>query len=286
MQNSMANINNSLTSYDLHCHSTASDGCLAPEDLVQRAADKGVTALALTDHDTLNGLDEAQCKATQLGITLITGIELSTLWENQCLHVVGIGINRHHSQLIEATQQLQLLRDERAEKIADKLAQKQIPGALDAVKLAAGNSMITRSHFADFLLKHDHVRTHQDAFDRYLAKGKPAYVATPWTDLNLAIQWITQADGVAILAHPLRYKLTSKWMKRLLSAFKTAGGQGIEVVTGRSSAEEIRIATTWASTYDLAGSCGSDFHCPEQWVELGRLHPLPAHLKPVWELLR
>ncbi|MDD5274993.1 MAG: PHP domain-containing protein [Methylovulum sp.] len=271
--------------YDLHCHSTASDGALSPTAVVQRAHQQGVTALALTDHDTTDGLAEAQCCAATTGIKLITGIELSTNWQNKCFHIVGLGINPAYPSLQEATRNLQNVRLERAEKIADKLAKKHITGAFDAVKKAAGSGMITRTHFADFLVSQHHVDSQQEAFDRYLAKGKPAYVATAWADLALAVSWITGSGGVAVLAHPLRYQLTASWMKRLLAAFKEAGGQGLEVITGRTNPDEIRVAANYAARFQLAGSTGSDFHSPaNQWVELGRLAPLPSTVTPVWEL--
>jgi predicted metal-dependent phosphoesterase TrpH len=273
--------------YDLHCHSIASDGALTPTELVQRAHEHGVTSLALTDHDTVAGLKEAQAAATATGIEFISGIELSTSWQNKCFHIVGLGIDPEYPPLAEATRNLQIMRTERAEKIADKLEKKRIPGALDAVQKAAGNGMITRSHFADFLLSQFHVSTQQEAFDRYLGAGKSAFVATTWTDMELAINWITQSGGVAVLAHPLRYKLTPSWMKRLLAAFKEFDGQGIEVVTGRYSSDEIKKVAGYATRFELAGSVGSDFHNPaNQWVELGRLAPLPENIKPVWELLR
>lgn len=272
--------------YDLHCHSTASDGALSPTELITRAHEQGVTSLALTDHDTTAGLTEARAAATANGIKLISGIELSTSWQDKCFHIVGLGIDPDYGPLAQATQNLQTVRLERAEKIAQKLEKKRIPGALEAVKRAAGDSMITRTHFADFLLSQNHVSTQQEAFDRYLARGKPAYVSTPWAELGQAINWITESGGIAVLAHPLRYKLTANWMKRLLTAFKEAGGQGIEVVTSRISADEIRLVAGYAARFELAGSVGSDFHNPEnQWVELGRLVPLPPHIKPVWELL-
>jgi predicted metal-dependent phosphoesterase TrpH len=272
--------------YDLHCHSNASDGTLSPTELVLRAHQQGVTSLALTDHDTTAGLAEAQLCATATGTKLITGIELSTNWQDKCFHVVGLGINPAYAPLAEATHSLQSTRLERAEKIALKLEKKRIPGAFDAVKNAAGEGMITRTHFADFLMSQNHVSTQQEAFDRYLAKGKAAYVATSWAELELAISWITGSGGVAVLAHPLRYKLTANWMKRLLSAFKDAGGQGIEVITSRMNADEIRVAADYATRFDLAGSIGSDFHnAANQRVELGRLAPLPKNIKPVWELL-
>jgi len=272
--------------YDLHCHSTASDGALSPTELVQRAHQQGVTSLALTDHDTTAGLTEAQLCADATGVKLITGIELSTNWLDKCFHIVGLGIDPTYAPLAEATFNLQSTRLERAEKIAFKLEKKRISGALEAVKKAAGDGMITRTHFADFLVSQNHVSTQQEAFDRYLSKGKPAYVATSWAELELAVNWITGSGGVAILAHPLRYKLTANWMKRLLTVFKDAGGQGIEIITGRINPDEIRLVTDYATRFELAGSVGSDFHSPvNQWVELGKLAPLPKIIKPVWELL-
>lgn len=272
--------------YDLHCHSTASDGALSPAEVVQRAYEHGVTALALTDHDTTAGLDEAQNCALASGIKLIPGIELSASWSGQCFHIVGLGINPNYPLLAEATQNLQHTRLERAEKIADKLEKKRIPGALEAVKKAAGDGMITRTHFADFLVSQNHVSTQQEAFDRYLAKGKPAYVSTPWAELEQAVNWITESGGIAVLAHPLRYRLTANAMKRLLATFKSAGGKGIEVVTGRCTADEITRVAAYATRFELAGSTGSDFHSPDNpWLELGRLADLPEHITPVWELL-
>jgi 3',5'-nucleoside bisphosphate phosphatase len=272
--------------YDLHCHSTASDGALSPTELVQRAHRQGVTSLALTDHDTTAGLTEAQLCADATGVRLITGIELSANWQDKCFHIVGLGIDPTYAPLAEATGNLQSTRLERAEKIALKLEKKRIPGAWEAVKNAAGDGMITRTHFADFLLSQNHVSTQQEAFDRYLSKGKPAYVSTSWAKLELAVNWITGSGGVAVLAHPLRYKLTANWMKRLLTIFKDAGGQGIEIITGRINPDEIRLVMDYATRFELAGSVGSDFHSPvNQWVELGRLAPLPKNIKPVWELL-
>lgn len=272
--------------YDLHCHSTVSDGTLSPTQLIQRACEQGVTALALTDHDTTAGYGEAKAAADKLNLRLIPGIELSASWQNKTFHIVGLGINPDYPALLGAAQHLQAVRLERAGRIAEKLEKKRITGALEAVIKAAGDSMITRTHFADFLVSQHHVDSQQEAFDRYLAKGKPAYVATVWAEMALAVDWIIQSGGVAVLAHPLRYQLTANWMKRLLTAFKQAGGQGIEIVTGRCNADEINRVTRYACDFGLAGSVGSDFHSPENpWVELGRLAPLPANLTPVWALL-
>jgi 3',5'-nucleoside bisphosphate phosphatase len=271
--------------YDLHCHSTLSDGALSPSELVQRAYDQGVTSLALTDHDTMAGYTEAESAARQAGVTLIPGIELSVSWQGKSFHILGLNIDPNYPPLLEATRQIQTVRFERAEKIAAKLEKKRIAGAFDWVVKAAGDGMITRTHFAGFLVSQFHVSTQQEAFDRYLAKGKPAYVSTEWANMDSAINWINQSGGHAVLAHPLRYKLTSNWMKRLLTAFKQAGGQGIEVVTGRCNADEVRLAAEYANRFELAGSVGSDFHSPQNpWVELGRLAHLPANIKPIWEL--
>jgi len=271
--------------YDLHCHSTASDGALAPGEVVRRAYEHGVTSLALTDHDTTAGLAEAQHSAWVTGMKFIPGIELSANWSGQCFHIVGLGINPAYPPLAQATRNLQNTRLERAEKIALKLEKKRISGALEAVTKAAGDGMITRTHFADFLLAQNLVASQQEAFDRFLAKGKPAYVATSWVELELAVSWITQSGGVAVLAHPLRYNLSANVMKRLLTVFKEAGGKGIEVVTGRCNADEIQRVANFAVRFELAGSTGSDFHNPDnQWVELGRLAPLPKNITPVWEL--
>lgn len=273
--------------YDLHCHSTASDGALSPTELVRRAHEYGVTSLALTDHDTVAGLNEAQTAASAIGVKLIPGIELSTSWQNKCFHIVGLDINPDYPPLALATHNLQIMRMERAEKIAQKLEKKNIPGALAAVKKTVGDGMITRTHFADFLVAGFHVSTSQEAFDRYLGAGKSAFVPTAWSDMELAISWITQSGGIAVLAHPLRYKLTGSWINRLLAAFKEAGGLGIEVVTGRYNNDEIQVVANYAARFGLVGSVASDFHSPEnQWVELGRLAPLPKNIKPVWELFK
>jgi hypothetical protein len=271
--------------YDLHSHSIASDGALSPTELVKRAYEKGVTVLALTDHDTTNGLAEAQQAAAELGMRLINGIELSASHLNQCLHIVGLNIDPNNPALSEGIAQQQKIRDLRAKQIAEKLEKKKIFGAYEFVTQAAGNGEITRSHFADFLLTHQHVTTQQEAFDRYLSKGKPAFVPTVWASLEETVAWIKAAGGVAVVAHPLRYKLSVKWMNRALAVFKQAGGQGIEVVTGRASLDEIRISQQFAEKHQLYASAGSDFHAPDNlYLELGRLAAMPAGLKPVWEL--
>jgi predicted metal-dependent phosphoesterase TrpH len=273
-----------IDKYDLHSHSTASDGALSPTELVIRAKAQNVTALALTDHDTVFGLKEALETANLMEITLISGIEISTTWKKRCLHIVGLNIDPTSKILLDGLERQQNIRAERAKTIALKLEKKGIKGAYEAVVKASKNGMITRSHFAGFLLKENHVSRGQEAFDRYLGDGKSAYVTTVWADLSDAIYWIQQAGGVAVLAHPLRYKMTASWMRRLLVEFKAMGGAGIEVVTGRSSKEDIRISADYAKKFELAGSVGSDFHTPKnQWIELGRFPQLPEGIQPIWE---
>ena len=271
--------------YDLHCHSTASDGSLTPTELIQRAKLKGVTTLALTDHDTINGQIEAENAATENEIKLISGIEISTTWENKCFHIVGLNIDINNSTLTSGIQGLQAIRTERAKTIARKLEKKRIPGAYEAVTKATNGGMITRLHFANFLVSNNYVSNQQQAFDKYLGKGKPAFVSTVWAELQTAVEWINQAGGIAIVAHPMRYKLTASWMKRFLSFFKETGGQGIEVITGRSTPDEIRRSVLYANQFEFSASVGSDFHTPDnKWVELGRLAPLPRNTVPIWEL--
>jgi len=271
--------------YDLHCHSTASDGSLSPTEVIERAHQQGVTSIALTDHDTINGQAEAAKAALANDITFIPGIEISTTWENKCFHIVGLNIDPTNTALVSGINKLQTLRTERAKKIALKLEKRRIPNVYEGVVELAKGGMITRAHFANFLLANNYVNTQQQAFDRYLGKGKSAFVSTVWAELEETVKLIRQAGGVAVVAHPLRYKLTASWMRRFLAAFKDFGGHGIEVVTGRSSADEIRRALLYANQYQLAASIGSDFHSPANpWVELGRLAPLPENIQPVWEL--
>jgi len=275
-----------ILKYDLHSHSNFSDGKLTPTQLFQRAKNQQVTALALTDHDTTAGLLEAQTIAKSLNMQCINGIEISTTWEKKCLHILGLGINPQAPALVEGIAGLQSLRHERARKIALKLAKQKITGAYEQVVKNAGSSMITRCHFANFLLDAGHVPSFQKAFDNYLAQGKSAFVATEWVEMATAINWIQQAGGIPVLAHPLRYKLTASWMRKLLTAFKQAGGLGIEVVTGNNNAHEIHTSYEYAKKFALAASVGSDFHDPNnKWIELGRLAPLPTDIPAVWNLL-
>jgi len=271
--------------YDLHCHSTASDGALSPKEVVLRAKEMGVTTLALTDHDTVTGLEEAQKTAEELDINFIPGIEFSCTWNKKTFHIIGLNINPSHPELLAGTHKLQSIRSERAQKISQKLKKQNIPDVYESILAEANSNMITRTHFANYLLKNNYVSTMQGAFDSYLGQGKTAFVSTEWASLEDTLHYITAAGGIAILAHPLRYKMTASWMRRFLTAFKAEGGLGIEVITGRTNPDEIRRSIHFAKQFDLHGSIGSDFHTPKNpWVELGRLATFPENIKPVWRL--
>jgi len=272
--------------YDLHSHSTASDGRLAPAALVRRAAAHGVTALALTDHDTVTGLPEASAEAERIGMRLISGAELSAAWEGRSLHVVGLGIDPEHPRLRDGLERLQALRRERAERMDRRLGQKRIHGVLEEARALAGDAMVTRTHFARVLMRRGYGSSLDHVFRHFLRRGKPGYVKTEWPVLAEAVDWIRAAGGVAVLAHPLAYGLTRTWLRRICTAFAEMGGRGVEVVTGTSGANAVESAAALARRSGLAASVGSDFHDPEMpWVELGRLRPLPPDLVPVWQLL-
>ncbi|MDT8406483.1 MAG: PHP domain-containing protein [Methylococcales bacterium] len=271
--------------YDLHCHSTASDGLLSPTELVNRAARQGVTHLALTDHDTLQGQAEAQLACQAQGITFIPGIELSAGWRKLCVHIVGLHIDLDNPRLRQGCQALAIQRTERARLISTKLAKIGIPDAYESIQQHIGVSMPTRAHFAHFLLKQGHISQLQQAFDRYLGQGKPCYVNGEWPSLNEVVTWIHDAGGIAVLAHPLRYSLSKTQTRLLLTEFTVAGGQAIEVVTGQSNHDQIQTSAQWARRFNLAASQGSDFHHPDNiYVELGKLAAMPTDLKPVWLL--
>lgn len=272
------------TIYDFHSHSTASDGSLSPTELVRRAGDKGVDCLALTDHDTTAGLEEARQAALDSNLRFLPGIELSINWESHVFHVVGLNIDPGYEPLQSGVRKLAKIRHERAEEIGRRLEKKGITGVYEQALQLAADGMITRTHFAKVLLERQCVPTLQKAFDRYLGRGKPGYVAARWTNLDEGIGWITGCGGTAVLAHPRRYRITASRLRKFLAAFVEAGGESIEVVCGNSNPEDIHISARFAREFGLLGSSGSDFHSPESsWVELGRLHPMPADIAPVWD---
>lgn len=271
--------------FDLHTHSTASDGVLTPQQLVKKAHQTGITTLALTDHDTVAGLAAAQNAAKDLDITLINGIELSTQWDNKTIHIVGLNIDAGNDIMVNATLHSSQLREERAIKIGEKLEKAGIKDAYDNAKRIAAEGTVTRQHFSTFLVENGYAKNQSDVFKRYLVKGKPGYVSATWPTLEETVTLINATGGVAVIAHPLRYKMTATKCRNMIKEFKALGGKGIEVVTGHNQSHEIEIATGYAKRYDVAASVGSDFHNGEtSWGQLGQLAALPPGLTPVWEL--
>jgi predicted metal-dependent phosphoesterase TrpH len=268
---------------DLHCHSIASDGTLSPHDVVRRAAGNGVGILALTDHDTTAGLDEAYNAARGAGIVFKTGIEISTTCDGKLLHIVGLDIDPDHPPLVTGMKMLRDIREQRAMEIGRRLEKAGFANATDEACRLAGDGNVTRTHFARFLIESGAARDYKDVFKRFLVRGKPGYYRVDWADLDDAVQWITGAGGVAVVAHPMRYKLTASWLNRILEAFRRAGGTGIEVITGNNTADDNARSAFFARKHGLLASQGSDFHEPGKWVELGKLAQMPADLAPVWQ---
>lgn len=269
---------------DLHSHSTASDGLFTPSELVGRAAAQGVRVLALTDHDEVAGLDEARSAAAEAGIALIDGVEISVTWNNRSVHIVGLRIDPAHGALREGLAAIRAGRGERARLIAAELEKAGIAGSLEgAYAYAANPNIISRTHFARFLVEQGIVKDTRTVFKKYLVKGKPGYVAHRWADIAEAIGWILASGGVAVLAHPGRYDLGRTNLHALIADFKEAGGEAIEVVTGSHTADQFAQFAQLAKEYELLASCGSDFHGPgESYMDLGRLPELPPGCKPVW----
>ncbi len=267
---------------DLHCHSTASDGTLLPAEVVARAAGNRVDILALTDHDTTAGLDEAYRSAEENNIRLIPGIEMSATWQGKLLHIIGLDIDPEYPPLKQGISMLKNLREERAIEIGKRLAKVGYANAYENARRLAAGGNITRTHFARHLIETGVAKDFNDVFKRFLVRGKPGYHQVDWSSMEDTVSWITGAGGIAVVAHPLRYKLTANWLNRVLSAFKEAGGEGMEVVCGRNTADDIARSALFARKHGLLASQGSDFHEPGKWVELGRLAKLPDGLEPVW----
>ncbi|GKV80224.1 hypothetical protein PEC106664_09980 [Pectobacterium carotovorum subsp. carotovorum] len=270
--------------YDLHSHTTASDGLLTPTALVSRAVDMRVSVLAITDHDTTAGLDEAQNAIAQQGLPLrlIPGVEISTLWENHEIHIVGLGMDIAHPALTGLLQQQAECRQSRAEQIAARLEKNRIPDALAGAQRLATGGQITRAHFARYLIELGIAANMNQVFKKYLAKGKIGYVPPQWCTIPQAIEAIHQSGGVSVLAHPGRYDLTAKWLKRLLATFAESGGIAMEVAQCQQAPDERTQLGRYARDFNLMASQGSDFHLPCAWIELGRKLWLPADVEPVW----
>ena len=260
--------------YDLHCHSTASDGVLAPGDVVLRAVEMGVRVLALTDHDTVNGLAEAREVAEKHDVTFINGVEISTRWNNKDIHVVGLGFDMNDPELQTLLQQQQQFRHQRALAIGEKLAELGIPNAYEgAKKLSEGE--VTRAHYARYLVEAGVVKDVSQAFKRYLAQGKKAYINPSWCDIPTAIATIQKAGGKAVLAHPLRYELSRKKFQQLIADFKAWNGDAMEVAGCGQNPQQRQHLLALAEAHALKASGGSDFHYPCGWRELGKGLALP-----------
>lgn len=274
----------SMLNIDLHCHSTVSDGLLTPTQLVERAAARGVSVLALTDHDDVGGLDEARRVAIEKNITFINGVEISVSWRSQTLHILGLGIDPKYSQLVEGLASIRRGRAERASKIAAQLDKFGIHGSLEGAYAYAGNKgLIGRSHFARFLVDRGHAKDVKSVFKKYLVKGKPGYAPHQWAALSDAVGWIVGSGGRAVIAHPARYKLGKGALDELLLEFRGLGGAGIEVITSSHTPEQSLLFARHAQRLGLLASRGSDFHGQsESYFDLGRLPKLPEICTPVW----
>ena len=272
---------------DLHCHSVVSDGTLTPEALAERAKANGVELWALTDHDEIDGQARALAAARAQGMRYLTGTEISVTFANQTVHIVGLGFDASNTALAEGLYRTRGGRRERAFEMSEGLAKVGIPNAYEgALKYVGNPELISRTHFARFLVETGVCSETAEVFRKYLTEGKPGYVPHRWAKLQDAVQWITGAGGMAVIAHPARYGFTPNEEYALFSEFKTHGGRGVEVITGsHSSQEAVRYAET-ALEFGLAASRGSDFHSPtESRIDLGTLPMLPGQLTPVWELL-
>jgi len=268
---------------DLHMHSTASDGTLAPAELVDRVAQQGIDLFALTDHDTTAGLAEAERAARALGLCFVPGVEVSVTWESRVVHIVGLGVDAENDLLQQGLLRLREFRHWRAGEIARRLEKAGIRGALEGAETYAGGGLIGRTHFARFLVERGHAPDMKRVFKRFLVRGKPGHVPGEWATLEEAVQWIHSAGGVAVIAHPARYPFTRNKLRGLLGQFAQLGGEALEVVSSSHSRDEVFIMARLAREFGLQGSVGSDFHDPEvQWVRLGEAMELPSGVSPVW----
>ena len=271
---------------DLHNHSYFSDGVLSPSEVVRLASDAGCDLFSLTDHDTTNGILEAQHEADKLGLNLINGVEISAFWRNRAIHIVGLGIDLDNDELQTGLEFNQILRKERAKKIALGLWRSGIKDPLEKAQKISGGYMLTRTHFAQMLINEGYCKDMKSVFRRYLTGRKPGGVRVEWRDFGEVVKWIQSAGGKALIAHPFRYRMTHTKIKRMLNDFKEANGDGFEVVNANSSGEEISLGNQWSNDYDLLTSIGSDFHgWPNQRVQIGNLADLPNNGRAVWSYL-
>lgn len=271
-------------SIDLHCHSTASDGLLAPEALAARAAANGVSMLALTDHDEIAGLAQARAAAEAHGVRFVDGVEISVTWNSNTIHVVGLNIDPGNAALNAGLKSVREGRARRARRIGEALEDSGVADSFaGAMAYVRNPDLVSRTHFARFLVERGHARDVHGVFQRFLVRGKPGYVPHQWAALGDAVGWIRASGGVAVVAHPGRYKLSKAEMREFLGEFRDCGGGGIEVITGSHAPEQYTEFGRLATQFGLAASRGSDFHGPgESKADLGALPALSDELKPVW----
>jgi len=270
--------------YDLHSHSTASDGTLGPTELVQAASAAGVDILALTDHDSTDGIGEAVQAAEATGLGLIPGVEISVSWQAQTVHVLGLNVRPDCAEMQAGLLRLREFRDWRAVEIGKRLAKAGIDGGYEGARALAKGRIVSRTHFARHLVAEGAGRCVRDIFKHYLVHNKPGFVPGEWASLEEALGWIAAAGGLAVIAHPARYRLTASKLRRLFGEFSELGGQGMEVVSGSHSRDNISTMARYCRNQGLLASRGSDYHGPENpWVKLGQLAELPAGCPPIWE---
>lgn len=283
----MQNISHTPLNADLHSHSIFSDGTLTPEQLAERAKKNGVQVWALTDHDEISGQIRAIDAALSKGLQYLTGVEISVTFAQETVHIVGLGFDHLNSDILNGLEKTRSGRDLRAQEMSDGLAAVGIKGAYQGALQYVGNPrLISRTHFARFLVETKVCSDTHEVFRRFLTEGKPGYVPHRWASLGEAVNWINNAGGIAVIAHPGRYKFTANEEFALFSEFKTHGGQGVEVITGSHTINQYDKYAELALEFDLVASRGSDFHGPgESRLDLGDLPPLPKSLTPVWQAL-
>ena len=273
-----------MLNIDLHCHSTVSDGLLAPAEVAARAKANGVDIWALTDHDEIEGIPEARRAAADVGLKYVPGVEISVTWAEQTVHIVGLHIDETNENLVRGLKATRFGRERRAAEIAEQLASAGIPGAFEgALKFVSNPELISRTHFARYILELGLCADVGEVFRNYLTEGKPGYVPHRWASLQEAVTWIRGAGGIAVIAHPGRYKYNDLAFAAMFDEFKQLGGAAIEVVTGSHTVDQYSQYAKVANQYGFLASRGSDFHGPgESRIELGALPPLPDSVKPVW----
>jgi len=271
---------------DLHNHSYYSDGIFSPTEVVRLADEADCNLFALTDHDTTDGLAEAQKMADELSVNLVSGVEISALWRNMTIHIVGLGIDINNDILQKGLNYNQRLREERAEKIALGLRRAGITDALEKTKKLCKTDMITRTHFAQMLIREGYCKDMKSVFRRFLTGKKPGASRVEWRSFDEVVEWIHAAGGLSVIAHPFRYRMTQTKIKNMLIDFKEVLGDGVEVVTATSTDEEINLSNQWAKEYKLLSSCGSDYHgWSNQRIQIGRLRDLPNLDNAIWKYL-